>query len=354
MNWIRRFDWLAVCITLTLSATLPATVRARETDSVVGSRGTATFGTITSMSPTEIAVSSPTGDKKFSVNNVQKVTFKNEPRELMNARNAIQKGRWESARDMLDEIDTEDISRRETLQDIEFHKAYCDARLALVGGGDKIGAVKALRDFENDPANANNYHYYEVMKLLGDLATALASFDNAVEYYGKLSKAPWPEYKIQAYVLQGDALRASGKYDEAMETYDQVVASTLDDAEARQQKLLATLGKAVCLAETGRAEQGINNVLDIIKENDSRDNPQLFARAYSALGTCYLKADQTQDALLAFLHVDLLFNQPPEAHAKALYHLGKLWRSMNHAERANRARSTLVNRYSGSPWANRE
>ncbi|MFO7906610.1 MAG: tetratricopeptide repeat protein [Planctomycetota bacterium] len=339
----------AVAILALVSAT-----RAQEADSVVGSRGTATFGTITEMSPTEISISSPTGDKKFSVNEVRKVTFKHEPRELRNARNAIDKDRFESARSMLEEIDTDDISRSEILQEIDFYKALCDTRLSLTGGGDKAAAVRALRAFEKNPAYENSYHHYEVIELLGELAMALASFENAVEYYGKLSEAPWPEYKIRAYGLQADALVASEQYAAAIEKYDQVLNSSLDDAETRQQKLRATLGKAVCLAETGQPDQGISNVLEVIEQNDSRDNPQLFARAYNALGTCYLRADKPEDALLAFLHVDLLFNRPPAAHAEALYHLSKLWRAMNRAERANRARSVLVDRYSGSRWANRK
>lgn len=342
--------WTAVVAILAVASAAGA----QQTDSVVGSRGTATFGTITEMSPTEISISAPGGDKKFSVNNVQKVTFKHEPRELRSARNAIDNGRFESARSMLEEIDTDDISRPEILQEIEFFQALCDARLALTGGGDKAAAVRKLRAFEENPAYKDSYHRYHVIELLGDLATSLASFENAVQYYGKLSEAPWPEYKLRAHVLQADALVASEQYAEAIEKYDQVLDSNLDDTETRQQKRRATLGKAVCLAETGEPDQGIRDVLEIIQENDSHDNPELFARAYNALGTCYLKADKPEDALLAFLHVDLLFNRPPAAHAEALYHLTKLWRDMNRAERANRARSVLVDRYSGSPWANRE
>lgn len=337
-----------------MAVLLAPVAHAQQFDSVVGSRGTPTFGTITSMSPTEISVSSPSGDKKFSVNEVQKVTFKNEPRELRAAREAIRKGQLESARSLLEEIDTSSISRAEILQDIQFYKAFCDARLALTGGGDKAAAVRALRAFEDDPANKNNYHYYEVMELLGDLAAALASYENAVKYYGHVSEAPWPAYKMRAYVLQADALVDSGKHAEAMEKYEQVLTSNLDDVATRRQKLLATLGKAVCLSENGQTQQGIDSILAIIKENDSREKPRLFARAYNALGTCHLKAGKSQDALLAFLHVDLLFNQSADAHAESLYYLSDLWRKVNRAERANRARGVLVDRYSGTPWANRE
>ncbi len=347
-----NYRWMLV-LAMTLTWGLAA-AQAQQFDSVLGSRGTPTYGEITSMSPTEITISTNAGNKQFAVNDIQRVTFKNEPRELRIARDGIKKGQLESARSTLDEISTSDITRPEILQDIEFYKAYCDGRLALTGGGDKAAAVRALRAFEVNADNKNSYHYFEAMELLGDLAVALASYENAVDYYGKLGQAPWAPYQLRANVLQASALVASGNYADAVKQYDLVLAASLEDAEAREQKLYATLGKAVCLAQTGQAQDAIASVMTIIEENDSRDKPLLFARAYNALGTCYVKAGQPQDALLAFLHVDLLFNQTPEEHAEALYYLSDLWRTLNKAERAIQARSVLENRYSGSPWANRK
>jgi tetratricopeptide (TPR) repeat protein len=348
----RGRTWIGIAVATILLLTAGA--RAQQFDSVVGTRGTTTFGNITEISRTQVALTANTGNKQFPVNEIQRVTFKGEPQELRKARDAIRKGQLEDARALLQEISTADITRTEILQDIQFYKAYAEGRLALTGGGDKAAAVRALRAFESDPAHQNSFHYFETMELLGDLAVALSSFDNAVRYYERLSEAPWPDYQLRANLLQADALVAAQKYPEALAKYEAVLAMGLDDAEARERKLVAVMGKAVCLAEAGQPQQGIGSILEIIQENDSREKPQLFARAYNALGTCYLKSDQPHDALLAYLHVDLLFNQSPEAHAEALYHLSQLWHVVNKAERANRARSVLKSRYSGSSWANRE
>jgi tetratricopeptide (TPR) repeat protein len=128
----------------------------------------------------------------------------------------------------------------------------------------------------------------------------------------------------------------------------------LDDARARDQKLLATIGRAECLAGLARPDEGIALATKVIDENDSKEKPVLFARAYNALGVCYLRAGKPEEALLAFLHVDLLFTQDPDAHAEALYHLTALWKALNHPERALQARSLLLDRYSGSPWTNKQ
>ncbi|MHB8866674.1 MAG: hypothetical protein ACYC6N_30305 [Pirellulaceae bacterium] len=352
-GWSSTFRATATCTLLVSLGWVPL-APAQQLDSVVGDRGVPTFGTISEITRTQITIDTNQGKKLFPVNEVQKVTFQGEPRELRNAREGILRGQLENSRSDLEKISTDGISRKEILQDIEFFKAYCDGRLALVGGGDKAAAVRALRAFIERPDNAQSYHYYAAIELLGDLAVALASFDNGIKYYSQLSEAPWPDTQMKGAVLEGNALLSSQRYAEALAKFDAVLAAGVDDARAREQKLLATLGRAVCLAATGKPEEGVALVMKIVHEHDSREKPGLFAKAYNALGTCYLKANQPQDALLAFLHVDLLFNQDPDAHAEALFYLSSLWRDANKSERALQARSLLESRYAGSPWANKK
>ena len=180
---------------------------------------------------------------------------------------------------------------------------------------------------------------------------ALTRFDSGIKYYNQLSEAPWPETKMRVAVLEGNALVANANFTEALAKFDSVLASGVDDAKAREQKLLATLGRSVCLAATGKPDEGIPLVTKIIEENDSQDKSILFAKAYNALGTCYLHGKK-QDALLAFLHVDLLFNQDPDAHAEALFQLSGLWR--RRAKRNVVRRQYAETRYSGSSWANKK
>ncbi len=189
---------------------------------------------------------------------------------------------------------------------------------------------------------------------LGDLAIALGRNDVATKYYSMLEQAPWPDYKMRAGVLVAHALFANQQIKEALDKYDEILGMALDDAASREQKLLAQVGKAQCMAELGQPDAGITTLEKIIAENDSHKKSLLFARTYNALGACYVKAKKPKDALLAYLHVDLLFFQNPDAHAEALYHLTQLWRSVNRAERALQARSLLESRYGGTVWASRK
>ena len=94
----------------------------------------------------------------------------------------------------------------------------------------------------------------------------------------------------------------------------------------------------------------IKAVDEILAKADPED-VELHARAYNTKGTALRKTGRTKEALLAFLHVDVLYFAVPEAHAEALANLAELWNELNRTERAMRARDLLESQYANSPWA---
>jgi len=195
-----------------------------------------------------------------------------------------------------------------------------------------------------------SYHFYDAAEMLGDLAMTSGKWADAAKYYGPISAAPWADYQMRANNAIGRALSGEKQFDQALTKFEAVLASEDSSAEATRQKQMATVGKAVCLAETSKADAGVTLVQDLINKNDPQDTV-LFARAYNALGKCYLKQNKVKEAVLAFLHTDVLFYSDADAHAEALYHLSKLWTDVNKSDRAVAARSTLRERYAGSIWA---
>jgi tetratricopeptide (TPR) repeat protein len=174
--------------------------------------------------------------------------------------------------------------------------------------------------------------------------------DKAEKQYAELAKAPWADYKMRAAVAIGRTLQAQAKHAEAISQFDAALAMPDEGADAKTQKLAATLAKAVSQAETGGVEQAVGTIEKVIQDTDAQQT-QLHARAYNALGSCYEKAGQKKDALLAFLHVDVLYNTVPEAHAEALSHLVPLWKAIGQEERSREARAALQQQYAGSRWA---
>jgi tetratricopeptide (TPR) repeat protein len=319
-----------------------------QLDQVFGSRGTATRGSIIQTSPTEITLQSGGSSQKFAVNEVRRVTFDGEPQELTRARQAVQSGQLEQALDDLKKINLGDVSRDIVKQEVQYYLALAQAKLALARGGDKSKAAQDMMAFYR--ANAGSHHHFEAAEVLGDLAMGLDNPTAAKPFYDELAKAPWPEYKMKAFVLGADALMAQGDYEGALKAFDTVIGANVDTPEASRQKLLSRVGRAECLANTGKPDEAVKICEEIIADNASTDM-ELFGRTYNALGVAHLKANRTQEAALAFLHVDTLFFADPNQHAQALYYLSDLWTQMNQADRALDARTKLRNFYSGTRWA---
>ena len=280
---------------------------------------------------------------------MKRVTFADAPSLLTSAHASIAGGQLEDALEKLKRIDKGDIQRKIVEDEVDYYLAYCTAKIALAGGGDKAAAVGVMRPFAE---NTGTYHYYEANEITGGLALALGRADVAATFYKNVSNAPWPEYKVKAAVLEGNALLAQGNFKDAGAKYQMVIGANLNTPLATRQKEFAKLGKAKCLGNLNKAPEGIKICEDIIANGDSRDG-ELFSRAYNALGACHLAAGNKKDALLAFLHVDLLFYQDPTQHAEALYHLIELWKTENDTNRALKARSLLKTRYPGSVWASK-
>lgn len=319
-----------------------------QLDKVFGPKGVPASGTITSVAPDKITIDVGGSPREFQVNEIVRVVFGDEPAELTKARDSVMQGQVEDALEALKSVKADALSRDLVKQDVEYYRAYCQAKVALSGGGNPQAADDALFAFVRN--NRTSFHVFDATEMLGNLALAQGKFDDAAKRFAFLGKAPWADYRMRANVNEARALTQQKKFPEALEKYEAIIGMGENTAEANRQKMFALVGKAVCLSETGKGDEGVQILEKLIKDNDPKDTA-LFARVYTGLGNCHLKANRTKEALLAFLHVDLLFNSDGEAHAEALYNLSKLWAAVNKSDRAVAARNLLKERYGGSTWA---
>jgi tetratricopeptide (TPR) repeat protein len=155
---------------------------------------------------------------------------------------------------------------------------------------------------------------------------------------------------MRSGVAAGRALLAQGKIHEALSAFDRVIDSLAEGDLAQSQRLAARLGKANALTADKKTEASIRLIEDVLNTANTED-VLLMSRAYNALGTAYRAAGRPKEALLAFLHVDVLYPSQPETHAEALANLVELWQEVHKPERANAAHKTLEEQYKDSPWA---
>ncbi len=152
-------------------------------------------------------------------------------------------------------------------------------------------------------------------------------------------------------VLKGRALQGEGKFEEAAAAFDNVLklgageSGELIDA----QKQSATIGKAACLAQTGKATEAVSLLEEVITKADP-EQAELHALAYNALGASHRKAGNTKGGAAGLF-----------ARRRALQHAGQGPRRSpgepgTTLERGRQRRSrleseqVLTERYPSSKW----
>jgi tetratricopeptide (TPR) repeat protein len=345
----RLTNALVAGATLILAPALVSrTAQSAGPDRVRTTRGSEA-GEITDMTPLEVTIDKGTsGTRKVAINEIVSITFHDEPTELTQARVNAKNGGFVNASELLQKVDVSKVDRDYVKQDVDFYQALAAANLALRGTGEINAAGSRLNEFVRK--YRQSFHYWEAVETMGDLLAASEKFDAAQKQYAELAKAPWPEYQMRADVALGRALEADGKHDEAVQQFDAALAVSDDSEAGKAQKLSATLGKAVSVAATGHIDDAAKSIEEVVANADP-EQKELQARAYNALGSCYEKAGKTKEALLAFLHVDVLYSTVPDAHAEALSHLVGLWQAVGQDARSREARQTLQEKYANSKWA---
>jgi tetratricopeptide (TPR) repeat protein len=345
MNIMNRKYYIFIAIAVYLTAASPCAAL----DSIKTKSG-GTLGKIVGASPLMIEVEQGASGqrKEIPVNQIDVVFYNDEPTLLKNAKNSALAQRYEEALTSLGRFKIEDVSRKELREEVEFYTALCTARSALGGSGKIADAGRLMIAFiKNYP---ESYHYFQACETVGDLLVAHRSYLQAEEYYAKLSKAPWPDYQMKAGVAAGRVLLAQGKNSDALSAFKSVLSKNVPDELSKSQYQAAEIGKAAALVALKKYDDAMVLIDSIIGKADP-DDADTMACAYNLLGNVLRQQGKKKEALMAFLHVDLLYSSAADAHAEALYNLTQLWDELNKADRSLRARQTLEQQYKNSPWA---
>ena len=338
---------LGPCVVIAFLLTLlsPTLVWSQNNKDFIKQAGVAGLvsGSITDVSPDSITIVNGGETKRVPVEEITRLNLLDEPAGLGSVRNSVQSGQLEQASKQLQSLQVPASSRAIVKQEVAYFRALVKARLALRGTGEVSDAVRGLVDFLKK--NPRSFRYYAACEMVGDLAMSLARYDTAAAYYARIQHAQSDSLKNRSRMLQGNAWMEKGETEKAGQLFELV--STAEDDRLRA---LGLVGLARCRAEGGQSAEGIKMIEKVIVENDVADT-ELFAQAYNALGRCYDVDGKSEDALLAYLHTDLLFNRETTAHAEAVYHLSKLWSSVNKPDQAAKYRQLLKQRYATTAWA---
>jgi tetratricopeptide (TPR) repeat protein len=211
-------------------------------------------------------------------------------------------------------------------------------------------AAAKFKDFKKDHPKA--WQLVRVLQALAQLQLDFKDYEAAEQTYRELAKSDAaPDVRQDAEVQALLVTVQAGKHAEARSGLEALIGKLPDKSP---QQLRARLALAECLGyakdpkDLARAQKEVKAVLDQTKDKALR------ALAYNTMGHCYHLNEQWQDARWEFLWVDVIYNQDPQQHAKALYYLSDIFARLGEGERARECREVLLGpRYSSSEYQRR-
>lgn len=232
---------------------------------------------------------------------------------------------------------------------IRFKIAYLKGLLASTPE-DRDQAIKELEDFVTK--ERNSWQLVRATRLLADLLAKKGEIDKAAQQLLSLGEVAEIQAatKNQAALDAANLLIRGGKSNDARKILSKLIGELKQDDPLRMR---AQLVEASALAaEPGKLEEAVSRLQSMLKEVTDK---RIRAAAYNTLGECYYHKDMLPEARWQFLWVDVVYNDDPNEHAKALYYLWHIFHRLRDYDRAQEFYTTLVNgsAYAGSEWVRR-
>lgn len=307
-------------------------------------------GTISDVTKTDITVKPKTGaDVKIPINDLVSIEWDGQPSGLSIAQNLIKNGYYDKAVEEFKKLQSEvDASKTYLKQEIDFGVVNAQARLALGNPDQRDAAIDAMDQFLSK--NATTWHYFEGVDLLGQMYLAKEDYTKADVTYDRIAQAPFKDYQMASQNAKAEVLVAQGKIPEAISMYESVLDTNTNDEGTAERKTQAQLGKATCMIKQTKYDDALK-ILDEVNAKSAGTATDLLAVIALRRGDCFAGLGKKQDAILAYLLVDIMFATEKKYHPEALYHLVQLWPTVGQQGRAEEARGTLEKNYASSSWA---
>ena len=188
--------------------------------------------------------------------------------------------------------------------------------------------------------------------MLGQVHLAANDYSAARASFDVLAQAPWNDVKLAAKIATGRILIGEGKPDEAVAAFDEAIRLAGDTDAEKARRYEAMLGKARTLIQQSRPEEALKDLDEVTTKAPADDTP-IQAEAYVLQGNALQALNRNKEAVLAYLHVDILFPREAGHHAESLYHMARLWKTVQSPERGLEAEDKLKAAYPNSEWTKR-
>ncbi|MGL4943022.1 MAG: tetratricopeptide repeat protein [Thermoguttaceae bacterium] len=308
-------------------------------------------GVTIEMAASPSASSSSPRSETVPANQIVYTTFDDDPPRLLNVRTAVAAGRWNEARDELGKVVVPETVSELTKQDHRFLAFTISARRALEAAD---VAKPESRDTLTQAASQGiafiadfpqSYHYYAVCRTTSDILALLGDTESLERTLQLMAAAPWNEERLYAAVALGDIAFARGDVAAARKHLSGVVMNTETTPQIVVLQRRAAIGLARCLVKEAKwdeAETELNNLIARV-DRESPGDAATLASLFNTLGDTLRDKGSAGEAVLAYLHTELLYNSARPEWLYALRQLEELWRQLDKPDRAVATATKLQN-----------
>ena len=302
-------------------------------------------GEITAMTLESVTITLSNGQTQIvAVSDIFSVRFDMEPVLLAQAQSNERSGALDVALEKFQTVKKEYAGDdKRVIANVDFLIARTMVKQALADPARVPDAVVAIKKFCEE--HKTHFRYFEARLLESSLATG----EEAQALLKEVQASPVKGYQLQAGVQLGHVLLAGNDAAGAFSAFQQVIEQSAGDPASSTAQFDGLLGKAACQQKQGQIDEAIAT-LDGVIGQASESESQTLAQAWVLKGDCFRAKNMPKDALMAYLHVDVLYPSEPAAHAEALYHLVTLWAPAGHQDRSDEAMAKLSTKYPNSPW----
>jgi tetratricopeptide (TPR) repeat protein len=224
---------------------------------------------------------------------------------------------------------------------IERHIQYCLCQIALLEARDDAGkrdaAIAALVAFKNK--HKDSWQIVPALTALAHEQEEKGDVDGALQSYQELTGLPDvpKELKLTSELFVGQMLMRRGRYADAEKKWAALLKDGIAPNDPKRPLYQAVLIQ--CRVEQNKLD---GTEAELRKLLTAGDDPVVKAMAYNTLGDFYQKKGNKEEAFWQYLRVDVLYPQDVAEHARALYHLSKLFdKPKNDPVRAQQCRDKL-------------
>ena len=223
-----------------------------------------------------------------------------------------------------------------------FHQADVTAEMALADPSKVAEATNLLVAFVK--AHANSRHIVSALESLARLQLNKGDYAGVDKTIADMLKQP--QTNERAAVLRAKVSAKKGDHAKAITELDALIKGSKEGSVQQREARLARAESLAALKKYSDAETEAKAVIKALPAEDIQGQ----SAAYNTLGDCLRAAGKPKDALMAYLHTDLLFNKDKEQHPRALAHISQLWKVLKQDARSEETFQRLKQEYPLSPW----